>query len=458
MLRAAHRARAASLLAALDEIGEIPLPPYIEAARRRLGAGRAGGRRSRALPDGLRARPGRRRRADRRPALHARRCSRPRARPATRSRSSPCTSGRGRFGRSRPTIPARTGWSRATTGSRPRRRRRSRARAARGGRWSRSARRWCARSRRRRARTAARSRRGRGRPISDLLPGARFEVVTDLITNFHLPRSTLLMLVAAFAGREQRPRRLPRGGRAAGYRFYSYGDAMLIRAARGDARPARSGSSRAPAARAPACSRRPHGAVETPVFMPVGTQATVKALSSEDVERLGAADHPRQHLSPGAAARGRAHRGARRPAPVHELAARHPDRLGRLPGVQPARAADDRRRRGHVPLAPRRQRAAPDARAGDGDPGGARQRHRDGLRRVPAVGRAARRDRGGDGAHEPLGAALPRGAERRPGSSASASCRAACTSICGAPTSPRSRRCRSTGSRSGGSASARRPR
>jgi S-adenosylmethionine:tRNA ribosyltransferase-isomerase len=60
-----------------------------------------------------------------------------------------------------------------------------------------------------------------------LLPGARFEVVTDLITNFHLPRSTLLMLVAAFAGRE---RVLAAYGEAVrlGYRFYSYGDAMLI--------------------------------------------------------------------------------------------------------------------------------------------------------------------------------------------------------------------------------------
>jgi S-adenosylmethionine:tRNA ribosyltransferase-isomerase len=60
-----------------------------------------------------------------------------------------------------------------------------------------------------------------------LLPGARFEVITDLITNFHLPRSTLLMLVAAFAGRE---RVLAAYGEAIrlGYRFYSYGDAMLI--------------------------------------------------------------------------------------------------------------------------------------------------------------------------------------------------------------------------------------
>ena len=61
-----------------------------------------------------------------------------------------------------------------------------------------------------------------------LRPGADFQVVTDLITNFHLPRSTLLMLVSAFAGRE-RILTAYAEAIAAGYRFYSYGDAMLIR-------------------------------------------------------------------------------------------------------------------------------------------------------------------------------------------------------------------------------------
>jgi S-adenosylmethionine:tRNA ribosyltransferase-isomerase len=60
-----------------------------------------------------------------------------------------------------------------------------------------------------------------------VLPGDRFEVVTDLITNFHLPRSTLLMLVAAFAGREKVLEAYAEAI-AAGYRFYSYGDAMLL--------------------------------------------------------------------------------------------------------------------------------------------------------------------------------------------------------------------------------------
>jgi S-adenosylmethionine:tRNA ribosyltransferase-isomerase len=61
-----------------------------------------------------------------------------------------------------------------------------------------------------------------------LLPGARFAVVTDLVTNFHLPRSTLLMLVAAFAGRERVLSAYEEAVRE-GYRFYSYGDAMFIR-------------------------------------------------------------------------------------------------------------------------------------------------------------------------------------------------------------------------------------
>ncbi|PIE66039.1 MAG: tRNA preQ1(34) S-adenosylmethionine ribosyltransferase-isomerase QueA [Deltaproteobacteria bacterium] len=59
-------------------------------------------------------------------------------------------------------------------------------------------------------------------------PGFGFGVVDQLLTNFHLPGSTLLMLVSAFAGRE---RVLAAYGHAlaAGYRFYSYGDGMLIR-------------------------------------------------------------------------------------------------------------------------------------------------------------------------------------------------------------------------------------
>jgi S-adenosylmethionine:tRNA ribosyltransferase-isomerase len=58
-------------------------------------------------------------------------------------------------------------------------------------------------------------------------PGDRFHVVGGLLTNFHLPQSTLLMLVSAFAGKE-RTLAAYRHAVEAGYRFFSYGDCMLI--------------------------------------------------------------------------------------------------------------------------------------------------------------------------------------------------------------------------------------
>ena len=58
-------------------------------------------------------------------------------------------------------------------------------------------------------------------------PGYRFRVVDRLLTNFHLPKSTLLMLVAAFAGLEN-IRRAYAHAVEQRYRFFSYGDAMLI--------------------------------------------------------------------------------------------------------------------------------------------------------------------------------------------------------------------------------------
>jgi len=68
---------------------------------------------------------------------------------------------------------------------------------------------------------------GRGETNLFILPGYRFHVVERLLTNFHLPRSTLLMLVAAFGG-IQAVRTAYRHAVRARYRFYSYGDAMLI--------------------------------------------------------------------------------------------------------------------------------------------------------------------------------------------------------------------------------------
>ena len=58
-------------------------------------------------------------------------------------------------------------------------------------------------------------------------PGFTFRQVDALLTNFHLPRSTLLMLVSALLGRE-RTLAAYREAVARGYRFFSYGDAMLV--------------------------------------------------------------------------------------------------------------------------------------------------------------------------------------------------------------------------------------
>ncbi len=68
---------------------------------------------------------------------------------------------------------------------------------------------------------------GTGRTELFIHPGHRFRVVDLLLTNFHLPRSTLLLLVCALGGRE-RVLAAYREAAATGYRFYSYGDAMLV--------------------------------------------------------------------------------------------------------------------------------------------------------------------------------------------------------------------------------------
>jgi len=68
---------------------------------------------------------------------------------------------------------------------------------------------------------------GTGETTLFIYPGSVFRIVSGLVTNFHLPQSSLLMLVAAFTGRE----RILDAYRQAieqRYRFYSYGDAMFI--------------------------------------------------------------------------------------------------------------------------------------------------------------------------------------------------------------------------------------
>jgi S-adenosylmethionine:tRNA ribosyltransferase-isomerase len=74
-----------------------------------------------------------------------------------------------------------------------------------------------------------------GEPVDDLrfstdlfiMPGFEFRAVDALLTNFHLPRSTLLMLVSALAGRERILAAYAEALRE-GYLFYSFGDAMFI--------------------------------------------------------------------------------------------------------------------------------------------------------------------------------------------------------------------------------------
>ncbi len=69
---------------------------------------------------------------------------------------------------------------------------------------------------------------GAGETSLFIYPGFPFRIVGALLTNFHLPRSTLLMLVCAFGGRELILKAYEHAVREGSYRFYSYGDAMLV--------------------------------------------------------------------------------------------------------------------------------------------------------------------------------------------------------------------------------------
>ena len=75
---------------------------------------------------------------------------------------------------------------------------------------------------------------GNGETTLFIHPGFQFRVISGLMTNFHLPKSSLLMLVAAFAGPD-RVLAAYREAVANHYRFYSYGDAMLDRSVGGNA-------------------------------------------------------------------------------------------------------------------------------------------------------------------------------------------------------------------------------
>ena len=166
--------------------------------------------------------------------------------------------------------------------------------------------------------------------------------------------------------------------------------------------------------------------------MPVGTQATVKAVTPDEVRADRRRDPARQHLSPDAAAGRRAHRGARRPAQIHELAGTDPDRFRRLPGHVAVAAAQDRRAGGHLPLAYRRRDVPAFAGARDRNPAAAWRRHRDAARRMPAScrRRATRSSAPCSCRCAGRSAASARSRRRPPAAHCSASCRAATIRRC----------------------------
>ena len=173
-----------------------------------------------------------------------------------------------------------------------------------------------------------------GRTRLFITPGRPFAVTGALVTNFHLPRSTLLAMVMAFAGADP-VRSL--------YRTAVRGALPLLQLRRCHAAPvsdhfritATDGAARA------GVLQTAHGPVETPVFMPVGTKASVKAMLPGELRDLGATIVLGKRLPPALPPGGRADRRARRPAPVQRLGRADPHRFRRFPGVF---AAPHRRR------------------------------------------------------------------------------------------------------------------
>ena len=217
-----------------------------------------------------------------------------------------------------------------------------------------------------------------------ITPGYQYRVVDALVTNFHLPQSTLLMLVSALAGVEP-IRRAYAHAVAQRYRFFSYGDAMFIESPhnnhdRTELRTARHRRRRPP---------RPHHAEPRR-----GRDAHLHARghlrqrqghAAARAEGNRLADRAGQHLPPVAAPGHGNHGKAWRPARLHAVGQAHPHRLGRLPGVQPAGHAQDHRGRRQVRLADRWRTPVPDARGIDAHPALAEFGHRNGVRRMHAL-------------------------------------------------------------------------
>ena len=285
-----------------------------------------------------------------------------------------------------------------------------------------------------------------------ITPGYRFRAVDLLMTNFHLPRSTLFMLVVGLFRAGDDAGRVHACGRDGVSVLFlrrrvpalSGGGAVTPGVTFAHPRDRRRGAHRR-------CSTMPRGTIRTPAFMPVGTQATVKAMYPEQVRALGAdiilGNTYHLMLRPGAERVARARRAARLrnwPWPILTDS-------GGFQVMSLASAPPDRRGRRHLPLAYRRLRASADAGAIDRDPGAARFRHRDAARRMRGAARGSRGDREGDAPLAPLGGAVEGRVRRKPrGGRCSASSRVA-TSRSSACNRPRgSRQSASTATRSAG--------
>jgi len=185
-----------------------------------------------------------------------------------------------------------------------------------------------------------------------ILPGDGFQLVTDLITNFHLPKSSLLMLVIGLCWPRARAIRLPRCHRAGlpllqlrGRHVHSPRKSFRHESTLRGRGHQRAGASRR-FAHGPRSGR--DAGLHARRHASHGQVAVVGRSGG-----AGGAHHSRQYLPLGHAAWPRAHWAHGRPAQVHGMAARHSDRFGGISGLQPEWSAHHRRGRRDLPV-PRR--------------------------------------------------------------------------------------------------------
>jgi S-adenosylmethionine:tRNA ribosyltransferase-isomerase len=134
-----------------------------------------------------------------------------------------------------------------------------------------------------------------------ILPGYRFRAVDLLLTNFHLPRSTLFMLVCAFAG-TARMRAAYAHAIAASYRFYSYGDACLLESSALTHRPQISPAASSPPRAAAQGAARPEAVEPLVGVVQVPVPDVAQALVADEVQAL-VADVAQALVAGGAQAR-----------------------------------------------------------------------------------------------------------------------------------------------------------